>query len=100
MGVPPNGGFIRENLIKMDDLGVPPFQEIPIFTYSALRCWRKLGVPVATNSVEVFRFYGWIGVTLGGTGLSPKRSKSQTSAVKWRICSKISPNLFFQAPKL
>ena len=51
-----------------------------------------------TNSVEVFRFYGWIGVTLGGTGLSPKRSKSQTSAAKWRICCKISPTPFFRHP--
>ena len=27
MGVPPNGGFIRENPMKQDDLEVPPFME-------------------------------------------------------------------------
>ena len=31
MEVPLNGWFIRDNSIKMDDLGVPLFQEIPIF---------------------------------------------------------------------
>ena len=29
MGAPQNGSFIMENTIKMDDFGVPPFQETP-----------------------------------------------------------------------
>jgi hypothetical protein len=31
MGVPLNGWFMRENLIKIDNLGVPPFMETSMF---------------------------------------------------------------------
>ena len=30
MEYPPNGGFVVENPIKVDDLGVSLFQELPI----------------------------------------------------------------------
>ena len=33
MGVPQNGRLVMENPIKMDDLGVPPFLETPIYIY-------------------------------------------------------------------
>ena len=34
MEVPPNGWvFVREHPIKMNDLGVPPFQEPPVELY-------------------------------------------------------------------
>ena len=45
MGKPKNGWFIEKIPIKMGDLGVPPFQEMPIYIYICIYIYKYDGLP-------------------------------------------------------
>ena len=49
-----------ENPIKMDDLGVPPFEETPIYIYSFLKIIADLSPELETRTLS----FVWIRFTL------------------------------------
>lgn len=45
IGLPHNGWFMMENIIKIDDLGATFFIETPIWSYNVLMTWVIFGLP-------------------------------------------------------
>ena len=65
MGVPQNGWFIRENVIKMDDLGTPPFQETSIYLYKICICIYHIRIAMIAMIVVAYSPC-WICLTFVG----------------------------------
>ena len=64
MGIPPHGWFMRESSIKMDDLGVPPFQETSISSSPSVEAKTTSsaqGAPKTTKTSGAMVSFGHLG---------------------------------------
>ena len=72
IGGPQNRRFIMEILIKMDDLGVPPFSEQPLWTDTFVKM----------RTVVVI----WVILCSSSSGFSPIVSREMGELVSYRVC--------------
>ena len=76
MGVPPNGWFIRENPIKMDDWRVHLFQETSISNNNPETIEGNL--PISTSILLGFHFSIFLGIVFDTPGVVNVRLEAST----------------------
>ena len=95
IGVPQNGWFRMEHLIKMDDLGVPLFLETSIYTLWKCVCVLSILIPLLvlktrlSSSALKEDWLGKLHVRVSGTGGDVKRHIERHLASLWGFHSSV-----------